>query len=157
VGGTRLKVIARFALGAAVLAAAWFYTGPRYAAQATFIERTAAQCENYLETTLGYGSQAAAEMCLQAKGMTWFRVTARNVGFRGAYLKSCRIDGRDSSNRTVYTTELTVGLMGFVPGPHLNGGQSVTWEWFTEFSPPPGVRRYDAHCRPEEYPGGVPI
>ncbi len=54
----------------------------------------------------------------------------KNSGLRGAYLKGCDVVGLDGSGHVLFQGVVSVGPLGFAPGPFLAHDQSVTYSWY---------------------------
>ncbi len=128
---------------------------------------TVSGCTAFLHAMpYGFSTDAASPMCRFGARAGWFKVTVRNTGRRGAYLKGCDLTGLDASGAVVFRGVVSVGPLSFPAGPYLGPGQSLTWRWFlvssptgaynTPLAPKAPAARYEVSCEPIDYHGLVP-
>jgi hypothetical protein len=141
-----------------------YHSGPRFQGSVALVDVSEAECIAML-TPQGFSEPGAQAVCAQAD--VWFRASVKNVGFRGAWLTGCLIEGLDSGGKAVFSGTLSVGPA--IRGPtgaadHLDRGQAVSWLWFTTHAqtlhPMSTISSlglsYRATCQPIDYGGHIP-
>jgi hypothetical protein len=140
-------------------------TGARFQGSAVAERMTESECVSLLTSTrYGFSTSAASGICGAGTQATWFRVTVRNSGLRGAYLKGCDVFGVDGSGHVLFHGLVSVGPLGFATGPFLAHGQSLTYSWYltrssprlAPFEPKTAAMGYRVTCQPIDYHGGLP-
>lgn len=142
-----------------------YHSGPRFQGSVALVDVSEAGCIAKLTTQPYWFSESDAQAgCAQAD--VWFRASVKNVGFRGAWMTGCTVEGLDSGGKVVLTGTLPVGpaIRGFTGAvDHLDRGQTVSWLWFTThaqtlypMSSIPGLGlSYRATCAPVDFGGQV--
>jgi len=135
---------------------------PRFVASVTRVEVTSEECRALGTDTYGFGQDLAAMQCTNASHGVWFDVTVENLGDQEGFLKTCTVEGLDSSGRRVFKAIMSFFPIQWPPGPPVNAGESRTFRWYGLVVDPTTARegsvgRYTTACPAVEYDGPVPV
>ena len=160
-----LAILAVLLVGAIVALVRYHHdTGARFQGVAVPEPEAAPRCVAMM-TNYGYGEGGARSVCRAGAKAAWFRVTVRNVGHRGAWLKTCRLTGYTDSGDAVLHGVVTTGPLNGLAGPYLESGQSVGWTWFlmssdvdaaVSVAPNDSAHTFAVACEPVDYHGHIP-
>jgi hypothetical protein len=157
-----LTVLLVLAVLVGALAYVHHIRGARFIATATPIEAlTVDECVASFDQ-LGYGLPRALDACHGHESDSWFSVSVKNVGHRGAYLLTCVVEAISPVGHLLYGGEVNIPPVGVPanPGLHVGPGETVEYRWYLSARPASTTIRvdhYTAACEPIDYNGKFPV
>jgi hypothetical protein len=133
--------------------------GPRYDATVTRIEAPSVdECVALIHEEITGSFYGERDLCEAHVSDLWFSIRVKNVGHRGAWLKTCTVEAFDGVSVRLFAGEVSWSPPLACPpcaGRHIDGGETFEYRWYLAASSPisttQAVDHYKASCKTIDY------